>query len=45
MMKMAFQDMNDDDEHWDMACGRIKAAYLSTDEGKLKLAKIERKIR
>ena len=45
MMKMTFQDMDDDDEIWDVACGRIKAEYLVTDEGKQKLAKIERKIR
>ena len=45
MMKMTFQDMDDDDEFWDVACGRIKAEYLATDEGKQKLAKMERKIR
>ncbi|CAH0476246.1 unnamed protein product [Peronospora belbahrii] len=31
--------------HWDVACKRIKATYLSTDEGKLNLTKMERKIR
>ncbi|CAH0476260.1 unnamed protein product [Peronospora belbahrii] len=45
MMKMTFQDMDDSGEHWDVACGRIKAKYLSTDEGKLKLAKMEHKLR
>ena len=41
MMKMTFQDMDDDDEFWDVACGRIKAEYLATDEGKQKLTKKE----
>ena len=45
MMKMTFQNMDDDDEFWDVAFGRIKAEYLATDAGRQKLAKMGRKIR
>ena len=32
IMKMMFQDMDDADEQWDVACESIKAEYLSHDE-------------
>ena len=39
MAMMALQYI--DPELWDFACGRIDQRYLSTDEGKTKLEKLE----
>ncbi|RQM11724.1 hypothetical protein DD237_008017 [Peronospora effusa] len=43
MAMMALQDI--DQELWDVACGHIGRKYLSTDEGKAKLQKLERRLR
>ncbi|RQM11728.1 hypothetical protein DD237_008020 [Peronospora effusa] len=42
MAMMALQDL--DQELWDVACGHIGRKYLSTDEGKAKLQKLERRL-
>jgi len=45
MLKMAIQDMDEDGEHWNVALGRIDKSYMSTDEGRAKLVRLQRKLR